>query len=393
MRKLSVLIALLLLIPAAAQAKSLDELLVDKGIITKAEAVSAGGHAKVYWNKGTRIEFPDNGFSTSIATLIQPRYEFVDNDSDSGLGNTSGVELNTARVIVAGHALNKEFTYKMQYDLVGDVDAGGESSPRLLDAIINWNFCDSAWARIGQWKTGISRQYNTSRSSLQFADRSNATNFFNLGRQNGAAVGGNWDGALEWSASMYNGQSDGEGINRPGVDTNHTGIVAVRYNAMGEMDALSEGDVEWTDDMAVNLGAAYGFSDYDEMGINTETSHISVDASMKYQGWSLHGEFYYSTEDPDVGSDIDSVGFYVQGGYFVQPKKLELAARVGYIDYEDDAGLAQDDQTEATVGLNYYWWKHHLKAQLNYVYQRDNANTGGTDLSTNRWLLQLTSWF
>ena len=51
MRKLTVLAALLLLVPTVSQAKSLEDLLVEKGVITKSEArgSSHDSGAKVYW--------------------------------------------------------------------------------------------------------------------------------------------------------------------------------------------------------------------------------------------------------------------------------------------------------------------------------------------------------
>ena len=397
MRKLSILIALVLLVPAAAQAKSLDELLVDKGIITKAEAMAAhGGGAKVYYKGGTRIEFPDQGFSVKINTQLQPRYEFTDNDD--GVDNVSSFRMRRARVQLSGHALNKEFSYKLQYDLVGRTAGDGSRAPNLRDAYLNWHACDTAWIRMGQWKTGVSRQYNNSSAKLQIADRSRASDYFDLGRQNGAGVGGEvMDGQVSWTASVYNGSSTGEGINRGGVDTNHAGVVTLRADLMGEMNAHSEGDVDWTDDAAVNAGLAYAYSDDNVAGLGQDHHSFNADVNFKYQGWSLFGEFYYSLIDPDgTGSagDIEDIGFYVQGGYFIQPKKLEIAARVGYIDFEDDAGSAAfDDETEASASINYYWWKHQLKAQLGYAFVTEGGRSGSADVDTSRWFLQLSSWF
>jgi hypothetical protein len=84
MRKATLVAALLLLTPAVSQAKTLEELLVEKGVITKGEAAGASDSSasKLYWNQGTRVEFPDNGFTTSIATMLQTRYSFNDRDEE-----------------------------------------------------------------------------------------------------------------------------------------------------------------------------------------------------------------------------------------------------------------------------------------------------------------------
>lgn len=77
MRKLSVLAAALLVAPAVSQAATLEDLLVEKGVITKAEAAAAGGASgKVYYNGGTRFDFPDSGFTMKVNLTLQERYTF-----------------------------------------------------------------------------------------------------------------------------------------------------------------------------------------------------------------------------------------------------------------------------------------------------------------------------
>jgi len=379
------------LISTSAQAKTLDELLVEKGYISKAEAMATGGGAKVYWNKGSRFEFPDQGFTMTFATLLQPRYDFVDGDADAGEGNTSSFSVKRARVIVSGTALSNEFDYYMQYDMVGNHADDGSSSPTFLDGYLTWHACDNAWARMGQWKTGISRQYVASDQNLQFADRSIANDYFNLGRQAGAAVGGDVaNGKVTWMAAIYNGNSDGEGINHAGNDTHHSGVLNVRWNPKGEMDTKAEGDVDWTEDAALSFGAAYAWQNPKTVAGNFDEHTINVDANLKVKGFALHGEFYYLNTDPDDGDSSNDVGFYVQAGYFVKPKKLEIAGRVSYVSFDDGAEF--DDSSEASASLNYYWWKSHLKAQFGYSFLQDSPQDGD-NINTNRWLLQLTSWF
>jgi len=399
MRKVTILAALMLLAPAVSQAKTLEDLLVEKGVISKGEAQAAAGSgaSKVYWNNGTRIEFPDNGFTMGVSTLIQTRYTFTDGDDDTGTPNTSSFDVNHAYLTVSGTALNEEFSYVLEGDFAG-------AAADLTDAYLEWKACDWASVKLGQFKTNLSRQWNTSDANLQFADRSNVSDYFSLGRQNGASASSSWmDGQLHLTAGVYNGESDGEGQNRSGVDTNHTGIVSVRWNPMGSMNAYEEGDVGWTEDMAVSIGAAYAFADAkNDLGagsVGTEQNIISVDANMKYAGWSLHAELFNDSASVD-NSDIETepTGFYIQGGYFVDAKTMEVAARYGYLDCDDGTATGEcagnDNLNEVTVGLNYYWWAHHLKAQVNYSFlNSDVAGPGGADVNTNRWLVQLSSNF
>src|SRR5690606_15385075 len=90
MRKVTILTALLLAAPGFAQAASLEDLLVDKGVITKSEmaGVVRGAHhdhgqpGRVYWNKGSELYFPEQEFTAKVYTQLQTKYEYTDYDSD-----------------------------------------------------------------------------------------------------------------------------------------------------------------------------------------------------------------------------------------------------------------------------------------------------------------------
>jgi len=393
MRKLIVLSALLLVAPAISQAKTLEDLLAEKGVITKAEAGSAGSAStKVYWNDGTRIEFPDNGFNTQINTDISTGYTFTDNKHAS---NVSSFDVQRARLIVQGNALNSEFSYVLRAEMAG--------SPELLDANITWHACDWAGVTMGQGKTGVSRQFNTDEHNLQFADESSTSKYFNLGRQSGATVNTDWkDYNMTLGAGIYNGLSSGEGMNTGGTDTKHTAVVNARYNVMGSQDPYVESDLANTADAALSLGAAYGYSKFTDPIDDHTMNSVSVDTEFKYQGWSLNGELFVQNEkNNNIGGHKPSqVGFYVQGGYFIMPK-MELAARYGRIGCDSGEGLSRngfnctglDNINEVDVSLNYYWWNNNLKGQIGYSHENLNASApGASDLNTDRWLVRLSSY-
>ncbi|MFM1847903.1 MAG: hypothetical protein RL417_1377 [Pseudomonadota bacterium] len=405
MRRISLIAALACLVPAATHAASLEDLLVEKGVISRGEAAAAqgAGGSKVYWKKGTRIEFPDTGFSVGITSFLQTRYTFTDNDDDSGKGNTSSFSVKRARLIVSGTALNEEFSYKLEGDFVGGKGADGAAAANLKDGYLEWNAFDWAALRLGQFKTNLGRQHINSDTALQFADRSVVSDYFTLDRQNGAMATSKLMGdELVLTAGIFNGESDGEsGPNKSGVDTNHTGIVTLRWNPLGKINAYEEGDVDWTEDLAVSLGASYGYADSNnEIGgvlDGVSQNIVAVDANLKYLGWSVHAElFNNNAESDDAGYEADPTGFYAQLGYFFEPKTMEAAARYSYLDCDNGAGggdcSGNDSFDEVSVGLNYYWWKHHLKAQLNYVRLAEES-VSGEELTTNRWLVQLSGFF
>ncbi|MCB0309627.1 MAG: hypothetical protein KDD42_00245 [Bdellovibrionales bacterium] len=400
--RLLILFMTLACFPIIAWSESLEDLLVAKGLISRSEAsetIDRSEVAKIYWKGGTVVEFPENAFSTKIKTIIQSRYTFTDEDDSSSNQNTSSFRMRRVRLNISGNALREEFDYYVQVDFVGGKDASGARVPALLDAFLTWHVSDVVALRTGQFKTGISRQNVNSSTQLQFPDRSIASEFFNLDRQIGAAVLGDWNsGNLQASAAIFNGESSGEGINRPGLDTKHTGVVNIRANLIGKMDAFTEGDIETTSGMAINSGLAAAFSQAAESGMDRDLQTINADLNIKSEGASLHTEFYWQKYDPDSGMESEPIGFYIQGGYFLEPQVLEIAARYAAIDC--DNGLAGDDcsgvddRQESSVSLNHFWWKHYLKAQLAYVFEQvDLVDRPGSEIKTNKWMMQVSTNF
>jgi phosphate-selective porin len=376
MRKLTALAAMLLLLPCVSQASSLEELLVEKGVITRSEmrASQHDGAAKVYWNQGTRLDFADTGFTAKINTQLQTRYTFTDNDGGS---NDSEFSVRRARLMVSGTALHEEFSYRLQMDFAG--------TSTLKDAYLQWNACDNTSVRMGRYKTAISRQYNNTSAKLQFAERSIASEYYDHGRQEGVkAMMGFMDDKIMLSLGVADGTDTGV------AETDHLYEGAVRVDIMGGMDAYEEGDINGTEGVALNWGAAVA---NEHLADTSDDVTVSSDINLKSGGASVHAELFYKDEET---ADSDTLSFYGQVGYFVMPKKLEVAGRYARIDCDngrasgDCAGL--DTAQEYGVGLNYYWWKHNLKAQLNWS-RITEEDTGGTDADNDRFIFQLASYF
>lgn len=355
---------------------------------------------KAYWKDGTRLEFGEQAFTAKINTQLQPRYEFTDKD---GKDNTSSFRMRRARLQVEGTVLDKEFGYRIQGDFVGSKDSNtGESETDLRDAYLQWNAATEAAFRMGQFKTAVGRQENNSSAKLQFPDRTAASDFFTISRNQGARVAGDL-GGVQYLIGIFNGESSGEGRNLPGVDTGHTGDIGLRGTLLGQMDAMEEGDISITDELAINVGAVYSYSDADkEFNENLEAvdlHRISADANFKYRGWSLHNEIFYLKNDANTSDfNFDNVGGYVQTGYFLVPEKWELAGRYGIIDCDNgkSVGICKENDLvhEAGVVLNRFFWGHNLKAQLGYTYlTEDKAEDGASDVDTNKIIFQISAYF
>ncbi len=390
---------------------ALRDLLVKKGVISSTDAASvaaapapAASGAKISWKGGTRFEMPEAGVNAALTLLLKERYTYTDADGGS---DKSSFETKNARVYFSGDILKKEFSYMYMADFVGKTD-DGLSSPTTKDAYLQWNPLPTADVRMGQYLVPVTRQVQTSPAKLQFPDASPATGVFAYGRNQGLMGGVKCeDNSMYARAAIFNGQSDGEGENMPGVDTDHLGVVTGRIDVLGPIDAFEESDVAYSKEPGLSFGASYAYGDSensvtrDEVSIGDERTNqtIGVDATFKYLGFSALSEVFYRDYDSDLAGTAEPMGAYIQAGYFLIPEKVEVAGRWSYIDCDDglySAGVCRGSENvnEAAAVLAYYFWKNHMKAMVSFdTVNQDAAVADADDVTTNRWIFQMSGFF
>ena len=393
MRKLTLIAAAgLLSMPVASEAKTLNELLVEKGVISAEEAASTGS-SRVSYKNGTRLEFPEQGFDIKMNLEVKTRYSYLDYDKSGGTNREDASSFNTtlARVTFDGNVLNKQFSYRVQNDFAAD--SGGNS---MRDVWLQWNLDDAAKLRMGQFKVPFGRQELNGDTKIQFIDRTNASDFFTYGRNRGAMFHGGFGDAGMYAAGIFNGVSTGEGINAPGVDNNMMGAAAVSYNFGDFGSREEEGDMRKDGDLAGTIGAAVAFGQGSTSLTSGNTTvaddfddvRVDVDAGLRVAGFSTQAEFIYANIDYDsLGSDSgeDFYGGYVQAGYMFVPEEMELAARFGMID--PDGGLI-DEQYEYAIVYNYFLNGHALKIQTGVAWEVTNYGDD-EDITDARYQVQL----
>src|SRR3989441_5686335 len=124
-----------------------------------------------------------------------------------------------------------------------------------------------------------------------------------------------------------------------------------------------------------------------------------VDFVLKYRGFSLQGEgFVRNVDTHDHSKRIgNATGFYVQAGYFVVPRTIEVVGRYSVMD--PDTRLGHDLLTSAVGGLNWYFSGHEHKLQFDFgvittrLNGADSVNGGNVTLIENRARLQYTIVF
>lgn len=151
----------------------------------------------------------------------------------------------------------------------------------------------------------------------------------------------------------------------------------------------------------------------------------ALDANIKYRGWSLHSEFYFrnNTLREQVIRNIprqlgNSTGWYVQSGYYLIPKRLEVAARYAY--WDPDTKASEDLIKQVDASLSYYFhstYDHKIVFQYstvtmgtggfaagrsfpdvpagatNAVFNVDNAPGSGRDLISHAFMIQYEMFF
>jgi phosphate-selective porin OprO and OprP len=383
-----------LLFGREGSAKTLEEVLKEKGVITEADFKEVAAARPVAYQPGKGFTFtsPDGKFQLSLAGRGQFQYQYVDKDDANGPAQETSVwKIRRFKVSMGGYAFTQDLTYRVQVDL-----AKSGTAQMLDDAWINYRFVDEAQLQAGHFKMPFAREELTSDGALQFVDRANAVDAFKPSYDTGAMVQGRVAGGkLAYNAGIFNGTG------QAGTRTTNSGAWAARlvFNPFGEM-RYSEADLENTPSPLLSLGADYFANTLKRNGNatfldtttttppyagtsgwlgkaaattaifdNTERVDVGTygfDAAFKWRGFSMQGEYFGGkASGKNKENTVRSRGYYAQAGYFLLPKRLEVAGRVSSVDPNRDK--VRDLQVEVTGGISYYFEEHNLKLQGDYT--------------------------
>jgi phosphate-selective porin OprO/OprP len=400
-------------------AKTLEEVLKEKGVITEADFKEVAAAKPVAYQPGKGFTFtsPDGKFQLSLGGRGQFQYRYLDpDDGNAPAQEVSEWRVRRFKVYMGGYAYTKALTYRVQADL-----AKSGNVQMLDDAWINYRFIDEAQLQAGQFKMPFSRGELTSDGALQFVDRANAVDAFKPSYDIGAMVQGRAAGGkLAYNAGLFNGTGQG------GTRKTNSGAWAARvvFDPFGEM-RYNEPDLENTPDPLLSLGAGYFANTLERNGNatfldttsstppyagtagwlgkaaanttifdNTERVDVGtygVDAAFKWRGLSMQGEYFGGKADgKSTGNKVHSRGYYAQAGYFLLPKRLEVAARYSGVDPDRDK--SRDLQLEGTGAVSYYFQGHNFKMQGDYtnIHTQRGAGNNPTDDRQVRVQAQLT---
>ncbi len=394
------------------QAKTLEEVLKEKGVITEADyndVLKSAPKSKPLdykLGKGFTFTSPDEKFQLSIGGNMQLLYTYQQNDG-AGTVPKSEFKLRRIKTGLAGYAYNKELTYKVLLNWA-ELSNGGTSSKVLEEAYINYKIVDEAQIQVGEDKVQYGRQEITSSGAQQFVDRSFVVNAFKPSYD----IGMNVHGDVMKSLLKYDAQwVGGKGQNTFSSTNNNAYNFRLAVNPLGDVK-YSEADIEMTAKPLVSVGSSYYHNTLKKNAATTfETNNNSYAGSTGWLGQTTNSLVFNATENVNINSfeadmafkwmglstqaeyfwaegvgqttnhTIISNGFYAQAGYMVLPKQVELAVRYAWMDY--NRSTTNNNQSEVTGAVSWYPQGHNLKVQADVTKQNQQARLiSATQLSS-----------
>ena len=263
---------------------------------------------------------------------------------DKGVDNFS---IRRSRLTLAGDIL-KNMHYKLQVDFA--------KTPTLLDAIVEVEFSQAFQLRVGQFLVPFSLENLTATSDVDMINRSQPEEKLAPGRDNasqgrdvGVAVFGNTS-IVEYTAAIVNGA----GFNKP--DTNSRKDLVVRV-VLRPLKYLAVGGSFYKGKQSAAAEAPLVTRD-----------KAGLEMALVLDRASLKSEYYYAKDDKMTRN-----GWYVQGGYFVLPKKVQALVKYDVVDM--NRTLSGDRVGRYTAGVNWFL-SGRTKLQLNYeLYKLESGKT------------------
>ncbi len=356
---------------------------------------------QVGYDKGFYIKSSDEDFLLKISGFLKVRYTGAERQKDNPLlagkqkrDDINGFEIEDLYLYFQGHIHSPKLTYSIV--LTGETD--DQHNWRTYTAHINYEFAKEVQVVAGLVKIPFGRQWLVSKSDLQLIDRSMVNEAFSPGRSVGVGVHGTIAKRLSYVMAMANGIAD-QNSNLGQLDSNFAYAARLVGHILGE-PIRTESDLAYSKDPQLEVGASFAYNDENADNrqllwysiperirsgrgiggngttalVGTDLAQFGVDAAFRYRGLSVTAEYFLRNIDGEnewsqweqrtMRDDWShQQGGYIQAGYFVIPKKVELAARLGGI---WDNG--NDNTWEYTFGVNYFpLGTNNLLLQMDYT--------------------------
>jgi hypothetical protein len=385
-----------------------------------------------------QTRFTDSRFNSAYNTTGDPKNYPNASSAGTPLATKHAEDLDIfgvhrTRLVFEGFAFSPDINYFVQFrnDTADSTTqlGGSRSTTQLYDAYLTFKQIPWANLRVGQFRTHFGRQEFFSSALLQFVDRGFVAEAFVPNvidrRDQGVTIFSDQDKyPINYAFGVFNGvgiNMNRLGLSTPGNANELMYVGRITVDLLGK-PGYPEGDLGYSLTPQLAVGASYGYN----AGLQTNTTlagsnnQVSlaiaslgngrllnqgvvdigtggIDAVFKYKGLSLQAEgFFRNIDTHDHSKQIGNAsGFYVQAGYFVVPRTIEVVGRYSVMD--PDTRLGHDLITSGVGGLNWYFSGHEHKLQFDYgviTTRLGGADVGGNvSLIENRGRLQYTIVF
>jgi phosphate-selective porin OprO/OprP len=348
-------------------------------------------------------------YKLTLGGYIQANFEAGDVSAFEGRFGLTALKdrfrLRRARITLTGD-YKEQFEFKVEGDF--EQSDGLSSATRTgfsgTDIFVNWHAIPEANIKVGQWKAPFGLENLTPDASILTIERSLPTGAIVPERQIGVMLWGkpltNVAPEQKDLVTYYAGVFNGNGRNFNINDNNEFMYVArlellpFKGTLMGQEASLKiAGDYYFSRDAigtnispALNLrvGPDGSLSSY-TLTSPDERHSYSFDAWLKVGPFDLIGEYFNENVAPRGGTtftEFDPKGYYVQGSYFLIPKKLQAVVKWESL---DPGQLANDNIHSITGGLNYYIHGDGIKIMADYVHTWSDFREANPQFGTDQF--------
>lgn len=320
------------------------------------------------------------------------------------------------RLKFGGFAFTKNLRYKMELGISNrdqgnrsNAEFNNEASNIILDAVIKYKFANGHWDFwAGQTKLPGNRERVVSSADLQFVDRSNVNSRFNIDRDQGFQLRGNYTLGNTIIRPKFS-ISTGEGRNLTtenagGFDYTSRLEVLPLGKFEGKKQDYIEADLVGQSTPKLMIGITHDYNDRavrqrgqlgnfvtDTSGnlVGNSLNTFFVDLTFKYKRFSLTSEFATKSSEKNLDNLSSNFatgsGITIQAGYLVKPR-TEFAFRYTTVSPDDQVYSSITEQTEYTIGFSRYIVGHSLKIQSDVSYFDTPSKNSADDI---RFRLQM----
>jgi hypothetical protein len=267
--------------------------------------------------------------SVKLSGYIQGRETYQDN---VGLIAT----INRARLAATGSVVG-DVTWKIQGEFrTGNVGTGN-ASVSLQDAYVRWTR-NSLGIQLGQFKTPFTREFITSLTEVETADRAAVVDSIAPKRDIGVMADYAIGGRATLSAGIFNGEGQNITANR---DSSALGVARVTFRPFPSL--------------VLGANAARYFAD---------STRYGVDASVEAPWIILRGE--YIGQHRDVLDADDDNGWYAVAAAPLRPW-LQPVLKYEWFERPGIALTGASKNRAWTAGVNLFPWGRATRLTLEYV--------------------------